>query len=233
MWSGVAGAQGGDAASRSTTDYRRAVEAAQKGQPGAIERAFGLLDELRRVFVERPAGQQKAVLEQLSEDRFGRLQQELPGTVVFREEIIGIEPEVRFWIDLSLEHGTATDREFFQLWQRLFGDGIWPAYTEQQTDYSGCTLFGNGALTDAYARWTSFQRSHPRRYVKAVEAEVERAAQALTTSTCACGTKQEVAREFALFLRRFPRSAIAPDVRRRSKAVDSQPSAFRFQCVSG
>jgi len=185
------------------------------------------------VFVKPSAGQSELILEQLSEDRFARLQQELRGAVVFRDEIVGIEPEVEFWIDLSTRRGTAADRAFFKQWKDVFGDGLWPSYISPQTDYSGCTVFGNGSLTGTYAGWTSYERNYPGRYAKAVQGEIEQAARELTMSTCACSTKEEVAREFALFLRRFPRSSIAPEVRRRSQALATRPAAFRFRCVSG
>jgi hypothetical protein len=84
-WSGGAAAQVTDEASRAATAYRTALDAAEKGQPGAVEHAFGLLDELRREFVDRSAGQSESILERLPEDRFARLQQELRGAIVFRE----------------------------------------------------------------------------------------------------------------------------------------------------
>src|ERR1051325_10110966 len=147
------------------------------------------------------------VLEALSENDFAGLQGKLPGALINREESVFIKPDVDYFSKLAAAHGDAGDRGFFAEMKRTYPVSVWPTYIEQQTDYSGCTRFGNMSLVETYRAWSDFQRTYPDRYTTAAAQEVAAVLNQLTQSTCACSDTPSVKRELDQFLLTFPASA--------------------------
>jgi hypothetical protein len=68
----------------------------------------------------------------------------MKGFVVNREETVFVQPDTNFWVTLAGSKGQNADQQFFQLQKKTYPDSVWPAYVQQQTDYSGCTDFQDG-----------------------------------------------------------------------------------------
>jgi hypothetical protein len=173
------------------------------------------------------------LLESLPDAEFERLARDLPGVVLNRDETIFVEPDPHFFVKLATARGDAADRSFFAALRTTYPTPGWPAYLEQQTDYSGCTRFGTGTLVDAYAVWSEFRRRFPGRYVSAAAAEADRVDKELTESTCACGDRASVQREIDLLLRRFPAAPLPTRLLERLQALRSGRSGIRVRCQSG
>lgn len=212
--------------------YRAAITSAGSGASrGGVEAAFAALESVREALLRvRDGG---TVLESLSDQEYRRLQRELPGAVVNRDEIVFVAPELAYFGRVAAARGDAADRGFFGALKATYPKGVWEVYVTQQTDYSGCTRFGSMSLVATYRAWTEFQQKYPARYATPAKKEVEAVLEALTQSTCACGDMAGVERELQQFVRVFPSSPARKEVERRLDAARAGRSNIRVKCASG
>jgi hypothetical protein len=174
-----------------------------------------------------------SALESMPEVELQALRKQLPGFILNRDEALIAGPEPSYFLDLAKRFGQPSDRGFFVLQSRSRPDGVWPVYIEQQTDYSGCTLFGQGKLVDSYRSWRHFRSEFPRTYARFVTRALADIEEQVAQSTCACGDPDSVSRELAEFAAAFPESAGAAAAASRARAIREHRSTIRFNCLSG
>lgn len=173
---------------------------------------------------------QSGELESLSEADYALLEKKMKGFVINREEILFIKPTFMFFTQFSKTHGTKADIAYFALMHEIKPDDVWSAYVEQQTDVTGCTIYGKGTLTRLYGKALRFKRSYPKAYVKDVNEEIDNILEEFTRGTCACGDRNGVLKEFQLFIKTFPKDKNTPTIKRRLANIEKN---FRFNCQSG
>jgi len=198
-----------------------------------LEAAFQAALNIHQALFAPSQDGKETVLEQLPPAEYQRLQNDLPGILVNREEVLFSEPDPDFFVQLAVGHGEEADRRFFAALKATYPESVWPVYVQQQTDYSGCTRFGSGTLVDTYRRWAEYTRSFPGRYAATVQRETDHATGELTQSTCACGDSATVERELQQFVRAFPASPIRQAVNQRLRALQTGQSDIRPRCISG
>src|SRR5260370_7094095 len=142
-------------------DSRAPLGAAEARRPPAsLEPVFARARRVGEALLQvRGAG--RAAVESLRAADFARLVGELPGLIVNRDETVYVKPDPAYFLRLAQRHGTPADRAFFEAYHRTLPDGVWPAYVKPQTDYSGCTAFGQGELVATYRVWREFARPFP------------------------------------------------------------------------
>lgn len=213
-------------------NYRFALSAISSGDNFVtIELAFSQLDSLRYTLLNGTSAG-LSLLESLPPEEFDQLSS-VPGLLVLRTEVVFAEPDPSYFLGLAEAHGRAVDRAFFLAYSRTYPRPAWPVYREQQTDYSGCTLFGGGELTDTYSIWHDFRRRFPRSYRSFVKNIFQVIEDEVVKSTCACGDKASVVKELSAFAKRFPDSRAAAAAAKRAQEVRESRSGFRFHCISG
>jgi hypothetical protein len=213
--------------------YRQAIAALEAHRNGQrVEPAFNALTKVRASLMMVGADK-RTVLESLSDDEFARLEHELPGVLMNREETVFVEADPDFFVQLAVGHGDAVDREFFAALKATYPESVWPVYVEQQTDYSGCTRYGSGTLVKTFRTWSQFQARFPRRYIAAVQGEVERISEALIGSTCACGNRASIEQELTQFLQTYRAARLAGAVAARLQAIQAGTTEIRVNCQSG
>lgn len=121
---------------------------------------------------------------------------------------------------------------FFSLLNEIKPDSVWAAYIEQQTDFTGCTIYGNGMLTRLYGKALKYKKAYPKVFTKHIDDEISEILQAFSESSCACGSTNGVQKEFRLFIKSFPRDKNTPDIRKNLKDIIKRGD-FRFNCKSG
>jgi hypothetical protein len=213
--------------------YRAAIASAEAGRTaGAVEAAFAALAAVREALM-RPGSSatQGTILEALSDEAFNRAAA-LPGAIVNREEVLLVEPDPDYYVKLAAAHGDGGDRAFFAALKATYPESVWPVYVDQQTDISGCTHFGSGALVDAYRRWSAFQRAFPSRYVAAARKELDEVGARFTESTCACGDAASVRNEMQRFVAAFGTSPIGARVNQRLQDVRAGRTTIRTNCTA-
>ncbi|MFT3744646.1 MAG: hypothetical protein QM785_10185 [Pyrinomonadaceae bacterium] len=171
-------------------------------------------------------------IESLSETDYSLLKRRMKGFHVNREEILFIEPELKYFLELSRKTGTAADIAYFTLMRKVKPDDIWTAYIQQQTDYSGCTVYGNGMLTKLYGEILKFRRSYPNSYADNIDEAKDEILEKFSENGCSCGDANGVMREFRLFVRTYPKDKNIPRIRTNLNQL-KKPGSFRFNCHSG
>jgi hypothetical protein len=172
------------------------------------------------------------VIEDLSDADYLLLEKKMKGFVVNREEILYIEPDLKFFAQLAKTRGTKSDVAFFALMRQIKPDNVWAAYIEQQTDVTGCTRFGSGLMTRLYGKALQFKRTYPKAYRAEIDEEISDLASKFNDNLCACGDRASVLREFRLFIKTFPRDKHTPEIKKYLKNVKSRKD-FTYNCESG
>lgn len=155
---------------------------------------------------------------------------------------IGIYLNPEFYYNLALKKGTPADIAFFKLCKKTKPKGMWPIYTNQQTDYSGCQIFGKGILVNLYKDWTNFKKQYPKAqgYTIEVNKNMSDLEEILTNDMpCVCDDKASYIKELELFIKTFPNSKLSSKVKTLIQKAKSgefdnikDPRTI-FQCQSG
>ena len=227
-------AQTPDSARDAVDAYVEAISLAESGATrGSIEPAMAALEDLERALLADVPDGDASVLESLAEADFAPLAQ-LPGVLVRRVEIVFVRPGPRFFVALATRVGDEADRRFAEALAATYPDGHWPVYVEPRTDYAGCTAFGNGRLLRTYRAWSAMAHDFPDRYARLVARERTAVAEQITSSSCACGDAESVARELARIATSLtPTEPILAAVDARLAALEPGRSGIRFGCVPG
>jgi hypothetical protein len=232
LWSIVMLAQAPPPDQAAVKAYRSAISAAEdRGTPRGIETAFDALQAMGVALRREQNGQ--SILESLSAEAFTELSRELKGVVITRDEAIVVEPDVHYFQTLAARRGDDADRAFFRALRATYPGSVWPLYIEQQTDVGGCTRFGSRSLVETYATWSAFQRRYARRYLRAASREAGAVLDALTGSTCACGTLPMVEQELRDALGAIRPSSARARVTRRLEDLRAGRSGIRPGCTGG
>jgi hypothetical protein len=197
----------------------------------AVMRSSGpiSLEPVFEVGMSAAAALERGQLERFDEPTYQKVQSMMVGFIVGRVEVVVADPLADFFLKLARERGTNVDRAFFEAQKKTYPDGYWPAYLQQVTDYSGCTIFDGKTLTEIWGTWTTFQKSYPDRYREATQKELARVEEELV-SNCACGGEDGVRKELESFLKAYPNSATAAKVASHLEAVKNGTSGIRFRC---
>jgi hypothetical protein len=212
-----------------TQDYVAALNRLTSHAPDtSLEDVYSRAARLGEALLSPPSA-----LESMPEVEFQALRKQLPGFILNREEVLIAQPEPSYFLDLAKRYGQPVDRAFFGLQSRGRPDGVWPVYMQQQTAYSGCTLFGQGKLVDSYRGWRHFRSEFHQAYDRFVTQALADIEEQVARSTCACGDPDSVSTELAEFAAAFPESAVAGAAASRARAVREHRSTIRFNCLSG
>ncbi len=212
-----------------------AREAYLQGLKKLVDRQGG---SLQSVFVlARAAAQEQlqAVLEwdaalaagKIPKKRFER---HLPGFHVGTANALFVIPNSAWFLQLARERGNEVDRRFFELLFETFHGGVSRTYVNALTDTTACYQLGSREFISIYRGWSRFKPSAPAAYLETVNEELQILEQALLQATCACGTREIVDAGFEAFLKTFPKSPVASQVRERLDKIHANTSGIIFQC---
>lgn len=198
---------------------------------GLYAEAVKLRDRLMQ-----PQGDGSTLLENLDPQTYLALASRLlnRGLVVNRDEVVFATVDASLFLQLAKKRGSPSDVAFFTLDLATYpsnGAYLRPAYVEQQTDFTGCTIFAGDKLVDLYGRWIDYRVRFPHDYQDAVADVLKDIAARFTDDTCACEDRPAVAAALKAFLARFPHDPIAPQVAARLHALDAGTSPIRFHCT--
>ncbi|MCP3139635.1 hypothetical protein [Pyxidicoccus xibeiensis] len=217
---GVSGLAWGSDAGSLRGDYLRSLERFEQTRGGSLERLFESGQAAASAL--REAGD--AVPAPVT----------LPGFFIDTGEVRRADPDARFFLALARERGTAVDEEFFTLWRRTWTvDGVRRVYAVPLSDAAECHVFDHPELAPLYRDWTRLWATHPRAYTARVEREIQALEDVVARSTCACGERESVEAGLERFLKSFPRSPVAPEVRARLERVRTGGGDIHFRCQPG
>jgi hypothetical protein len=172
------------------------------------------------------------VIEELDDSTYSAVVKAMKGFEVNRVEIVFVQPNTGFWIDLSAKKGKKADAKFFELYKQTYSNVLHEIYFEPQTDYSGCIKFGSNDLVRLYGEWTRYKLEFPRAYANFVKERLEEIENQLTEGMCACYGREDVLREFTAFVKTFPDAKITAKIQQRIQEIENNASEMRFNCTS-
>jgi hypothetical protein len=215
--------------------YVAAIMNAESGRGARpVETAFAAVTPLREALMRvREDHGHETVLESLPDDDFARLERDLRGVWINREESVYVKPDVDYFVNLASTVGDQVDKEFFTALKMTYQDSHEPAFLELVTDVTACTVFGKMDLVKIYGAWSAFRSRYPDRYKDGAQAEWNDVQFQLTEGTCACDDAASVERELDEFVRTFPTSPDRTAVERRLHDVQAGHSDIRFNCRPG
>jgi len=156
----------------------------------------------------------------------------LEGFDVSVGEVTGVSLEPDFFLKLARKKGMPADIAYFENLERTYrGGGDLPVYRQIMNDVMACERFEEPELIPIYRAWKEYAAKYPKSYVEEVKRELDGIESMMVTSTCACGSKEEVLSGLARFLRAFPDSAVAPRLRARLQVLEAGAPNIKYQCV--
>ena len=171
-------------------------------------------------------------MEKLSDADYAQLEKKMKGYTINRNEIVFVEPDLKFFSTLVKTHGTPADIAYFALKLQIRPENIWAIYNQQQTDVTGCVLYGKGFLTGIYGKALQFKKTYPKDYTEDVDKEIADIANEFRDGTCACSSRATVEQEYNLFIKTFPNDKITPTVKQKLLNLKKNKE-FRFNCHPG
>lgn len=156
----------------------------------------------------------------------------LEGFDVSVGEVTGVSLEPAFFLKLARTKGMPADIAFFENLERTYAEGgSLPVYRQVMNDVLFCDRFEAPELIPIYRAWKEYAAKYPKSYVEEVKSELDGIESMMTTHTCACGNKEEVLSGLARFLKAFPDSAVAPQLRARLQVLEAGGPNMKYQCV--
>jgi hypothetical protein len=171
------------------------------------------------------------LLERLSEENFQEVVRKMKGFWVNRQEVVYVEPDPRFFLELARTIGDRPSVDFFEACKKTSENAV-PIYIQQQTDYNGCIQFGSMSLVASFRTWNTYRQNYPKRYSAEVMKFVRDLEFNLAEGTCACGGREDALREFERFVREFPNTTITKRVHERIDQIRNGTSGIRWQCIN-
>lgn len=182
---------------------------------------------------ESVAAALEGVIDVFKEEYYLFAKNNMRGYLVSREAATYAVPDVKFFRQLAERRGEKVDIAFFQLLAQTRPDNLLPVYVKKTTAFDGCIRFGDGKIVELYAKWMEFKNRYPSAYVKQRDEMLQATGMDLATSVCACGSEQEVLKEFRMFIAKFPGSAITLELEKRMENIQKKIDPMRFQCTGG
>jgi hypothetical protein len=174
------------------------------------------------------------VLESLSDQDYELAQEEMKGFIVFREEIVGVEPKWVFFKELAQSKGSKEAIDFFNFMADVYGDGIWQVYEQQVTDYSSCGSYGDGTRTKLYLAATKIKPPVNQAYRIRLKKEIDELKESLVgDNICVCDGPDSAINELSLFVKKAKDANIRPDVEKLLAKIKAGKSTVRFNCHPG
>ncbi len=207
--------------------YADSMAQLEVGKPGKT---------LGEVYAEGRAVAQQLVpiLESLNDSDFALAEKEMKGFIVFREEVVGVEPDMTFFKKLADRKGTQEDKAFFGYMAEVYGSSTWPAYTFPQTDYSGCASYGDGTRTRLYVKAIKIGQPANATYRAELDKTIgELRAGFVSDAQCVCDGPDSVTTELTMFIEQAPNASFIGDAKGLLAKVKAGKSKMRFSCVSG
>ena len=171
------------------------------------------------------------LLETLSLAEFDRLERELPGVLLGREESLVVKPDPEFFLGLAGRYGDAADRAFFAAYKETYPTACRPPTFSRGPTTAAAQCSATVDLSVHTAGGRRSRSNFPIGMQRGPSRSWMQVGQQLQ-STCACADATSVEQELQQFLLAFPQSSIFGPIRDRLQAIRGGRSKVRFHCTS-
>jgi hypothetical protein len=212
------------------TDYLTMLQRVeQTAAPVSLEPLFAAVEPVRDTLMQTQDGD-RAWMERLSDTDYAALQSALRGIKLSRGLDIYAQPDAGFFDALARAHGGDADRRFFRLYRAFWDRHDFPRYLAPTAGTTLCVRFGEGIIPALYVQWSAFARKNPHAYAEFTQQTLRDLEEAVGLGVCACGDANSVVRELKGFVRRFPQTTVADQVRARLQELKETPDRHPVKC---
>lgn len=197
-----------------------------------VEGLFGMGRKASKALLANPKKGYNSILESLSEENFNAVSDKMKGFLVGIQEIVVVEPEPDYFLNLAEQSDDQASVDFFKNYKKTISDTTYPVYIKQITDFGGCRRYGTMSLVHTYSIWDNYKKKYPARYktdvdkfIHDVESEFE--------GTCACDDIASVIKELEAFIQAFPHAKITTRLRERVNQIRQGKGDIREHCLPG
>lgn len=211
--------------------YRAALSAVEQvTTPVSLEPLLGAAHAAQDDLMDIQDDGDRAWLEVLGEEEYAALKAELRGLRLSRGYDVYAQPDGGFLLQLAQAHGRPADQAFFRLYRDLWDADLLPRYLSAGNRPTPCVRFGEGVLPELYAGWRDYARRYPEAYIEFTNQTLRDLEEAVGLGVCACGDERSVERELKGFVKRFPNTPVAPQIRGRLQELKEDPNLRPVRC---
>jgi len=202
----------------------------QAPQPVSLEPLFIAAGEVQDAMMDIQGHGDQAWMETLDDAQYAALKAELRGLQLSRGYDIYAQPDGAFLLGLAQGHGRPADQAFFLLYRDLWDANLLPRYLGAGNNPTPCVRFGENVLPPLYAGWRDYAARYPLAHIAFTAQMLQDLEEAVALGVCACGDEQSVVRELRGFVKRFPDTPVAPQIRARLKELKETPDLRPVRC---
>lgn len=203
------------------------VEAARA--PVSLEPLFDAADEAGAAMMKLVDGD-RAWIETLDDAEFTDLQKTMRGMNLVRGYDIYTQPDGHWFLQLAERLGRPADIAFFKLYADFWDAEQMPKYLQLGRRATPCVRFGEGIIPTLYTEWGAYAKQYPDAYTGFTQQMLRDLEEAVALGVCTCTDAEAVEKELRGFVKRFPQTPVANQVRERLQELKDDPERRPVHC---
>lgn len=196
----------------------------------SMEPLFAAADAAGSTLIHVVSDDAKVYMDTFSDTEFAALQTQLRGIQLSRSEEVYAQLDARVMEPIAIAHGRPADIAFFKLYRTLWGEDLFPIYLKALPQPTPCVRLGENIIPDLYANWIAYAHQYPNAYTATVQQTIEDLEETQVEGVCACGNIDSVLSEQNAFLKRFPKTPRAAQIRARMRELKTDPDKRPLHC---
>lgn len=213
------------------TAYIKELDLVEKSsKPVSMEPLFAAADAAGTALIHIESDDAKVYMDTFSDAEFAELQNKLHGIQLSRGEEVYAQADGRVLEPLAIAHGRPADIAFFRIYRELWGEDLFPIYLKPLRQPTPCVRLGEGIIPELYENWLAYARQYPDAYTATVQQTIQDLEETEVEGVCACGDADSVLKEQGSFLRRYPNTPRAAQIRARMHQLKTDPDKRPLHC---
>ena len=198
--------------------------------PVSMEPLFAAADLAGTALIHVTSNDAKVYMDNFSESEFAELRAKLRGIELNRGDEVYAQIDARVLLPIAEAHGRAADIAFFKLYREMWGENLFPIYLKPLPQPTPCVRLGEGIIPELYENWLSYARKFPDAYKATVQQTITDLEETEAEGVCACGDIDSVLTEQSSFLKRYPKTPRAAQIRARMHQLKTDPDKRPLRC---
>lgn len=198
--------------------------------PVSMEPLFAAADAAGTALMHMTGDGAKVYMDSFSDAEFVELQARLRGIQLNRGEEVYAQRDGRVIEPIAIAHGRPADIAFFRLYRELWGQDLFPIYLKPLPQPTPCVRLGEGIIPELYENWLAYARKYPDAYTATVQQTIQDLEETEVEGVCACGDVDSVLKEQHSFLKRYPKTPRAAEIRARIHQLKTDPDKRPLHC---
>ncbi len=198
--------------------------------PVSMEPLFAAADAAGTALIHIESNDAKVYMDSFSDAEFAELQTRLRGIQLSRGEEVYAQADGRVLEPIAIAHGRPADIAFFHIYRELWGETLFPIYLKPMRQPTPCVRLGEGIIPELYENWLAYARKYPDAYTATVQQTIQDLEETEVEGVCACGDADSVLKEQGRFLKRYPNTPRAAQIRARMHQLKTDPDKRPLHC---